>query len=503
MPGNAIVTPPTPHITKPEYAISNSDGVSARITHVMLKGSNYAEWSKGFRNGLGAKRKLGFVDGSLKRPAAGSEDLDDWITANCTVIAWIFNTIDPAIRSSISYRDTSVELWDDIRNRFSRGNDIQIYHLESEISDCKQKDGETIMDFYCRLKKLWDDVIDYDALPTCECSGCKCNISVKLRDRRETRQTRQFLMGLLPVYATARSSVLGITPLPSLDSVYSRMVQEEEVRTVTQDRSTAMAFAVHGGQGSGSKQGRPRLKCSHCKKPGHSEPHCWDKHGYPEGRGPRVSTDSDGGSSSSTAKVNSVHGEPSVDANHIRLNGKHPVLWIVDTGASTHVSGDIGLFEHAAAIRPLEVGLPNGSRLKATHKERVRINNDLLLHDVLYVPDFQCHLLSVSQLLSTQNFSIEFTNRNCVIQDPTLRTMIGEGDLVDGLYLLSMAPSTRVNVVKDNGDFELWHKRLGHPSSQAMELLPQVSSCKRNFDSQTCDICFRAKQTRSVFPFKQ
>ncbi|KAL9236936.1 hypothetical protein vseg_011547 [Gypsophila vaccaria] len=158
-----LVPASTPHITKPVYALSNSDGVLAKITHVVLKGSNYAEWAKDFRNGLGAKRKLGFVDGSFKKPAADSEDLDDWSTANYTVIAWIFNTIDPTIRSSISYRDTAVELWDDICTRFSRGNGIKVYQLESEISDCKQKDEESVMDFYGRLKKLWDDVNDYDA----------------------------------------------------------------------------------------------------------------------------------------------------------------------------------------------------------------------------------------------------------------------------------------------------------------------------------------------------
>ncbi|XP_074265466.1 uncharacterized protein LOC141587902 [Silene latifolia] len=205
----ALIPNPTPHITKPVYALSHSDGVSAKITHVVLTGSNYTEWAKGFRNGLGAKRKLGFVDGSLKRPAEESEDLDDWSIANYTVIAWIFNTIDPTIRPSISYRDTAVELWDDIRTRFSRGNGIKVYHLESEISDCKQRDDESVMEFYGRLKKLWDDVNDYDVLPTCDCTGCRCNISVQLRQRRETRQTRKFLMGLLPCYSTARSNILG------------------------------------------------------------------------------------------------------------------------------------------------------------------------------------------------------------------------------------------------------------------------------------------------------
>ncbi|KAL9236137.1 hypothetical protein vseg_010840 [Gypsophila vaccaria] len=155
MSGDSIIpTSSMPYITKPVYPFSNADGVSAKISHVMLKGRNYLEWAKGFRNGLGVNRKLGFIDGSLKKPPADSEDLDDWSMANYTVIAWIFNTIDPTVCSSISYRDTAVELWNDIRNCFSRGNGIKIYHLESEISDCKQKEEETMMNFYGRLKKF-------------------------------------------------------------------------------------------------------------------------------------------------------------------------------------------------------------------------------------------------------------------------------------------------------------------------------------------------------------
>ncbi|XP_074311541.1 uncharacterized protein LOC141647308 [Silene latifolia] len=309
----------TPHVIKPAYALSNSDGVSAKITHVALKGSNYAEWAKGIRIGLGAKRKLGFVDGTLKAPEADSEDFEDWSTANFTVIAWIFNTIDSTIRSSISYRDTAYELWNDIRNRFSRSNGIKVYQLESEISDCKQKDNESVMEFYGRIKKLWDDVIDYEELPSCNCNGRRCNISDKLRVYRETRQTRQFLMGLVPYFATARSNVLGLTPLPSLDIVYSRMVQEEEVRNATQDRTGAMAFAVQG-EGSNNRQGKPRVRCSHCTKPGHTEPNCWIKYGYPDGREPRSGA---GKGKNTTAQTNAVFGEPVVDANHVRLHGPY------------------------------------------------------------------------------------------------------------------------------------------------------------------------------------
>ena len=46
----------------------------------------------------------------------------------------------------------------------------------------------------------------------------------------------------------------------------------------------------------------------------------------------------------------------------------------------------------------------------------------------------------------------------------------------------------------------LWHRRLGHPSYKVLSTLPVLSSLKVNFEeSHSCHICFRAKQTRSVF----
>ncbi|CAH9079545.1 unnamed protein product [Cuscuta epithymum] len=46
---------------------------------------------------------------------------------------------------------------------------------------------------------------------------------------------------------------------------------------------------------------------------------------------------------------------------------------------------------------------------------------------------------------------------------------------------------------------ELWHQRLGHPSSQVIEKLAPVSGLKHT-RGLPCDVCFRAKQTRDSFP---
>jgi len=53
-----------------------------------------------------------------------------------------------------------------------------------------------------------------------------------------------------------------------------------------------------------------------------------------------------------------------------------------------------------------------------------------------------------------------------------------------------MSPS-QVNAVDARS---LWHRRLGHPSNEVLSLLPSSSK------GEICEICIRAKQTRTQFP---
>ncbi|XP_074303249.1 uncharacterized protein LOC141637697 [Silene latifolia] len=234
--------------------------MGAKITHVTLTGPNYEEWAKSFRVALGAKRKLGFIDGTLKQKPANPNEWDDWSAVNYSVIALIFNTIEARPRSSISYREIAFDLWEDIRLRFSVGNDIKIYQLQCDLADCKQKPGESIMDYYGRIKKLWDHVNNFDALPNCDCCS-KCNLSVVWRKRREADQVHRFLMGLESYYICycSFSNIVGVSPLPSMQVVYSHLVQEEEVRNVMQSRVdvvSPMACAVRDNNNGRQQQAK-------------------------------------------------------------------------------------------------------------------------------------------------------------------------------------------------------------------------------------------------------
>ncbi|CAH9075872.1 unnamed protein product, partial [Cuscuta epithymum] len=79
-------------------------------------------------------------------------------------------------------------------------------------------------------------------------------------------------------------------------------------------------------------------------------------------------------------------------------------------------------------------------------------------------------------------------------------TKIGVGEQLGGLFYLAMGEPVRINKAASLDSRSLWHARLGHPSPQVMDLLPQISDqLQHDQHSAPCDICHRAKQTRSNF----
>ena len=84
------------------YTLFSSDNPGSMITSVHLKGDNYNEWSMEMLNALRAKKKSGFIDGSLPHPAEGDENLEAWLSANLMIVGWIRTSIEPHVRSTIT-----------------------------------------------------------------------------------------------------------------------------------------------------------------------------------------------------------------------------------------------------------------------------------------------------------------------------------------------------------------------------------------------------------------
>ncbi|KAF7822484.1 retrovirus-related Pol polyprotein from transposon TNT 1-94 [Senna tora] len=286
------------HRTISPYDITSQDNPGLLITQVQLRGVNYDEWARSFRTALRARKKFGFIDGTITKPDEKSADLEDWWTINSLLVSWIRNNIEPGLRSTITHVEVARNLWNDIKNRFSITNGPRIQQLKSELTTCKQK-GQTIVDYYGQLKHLWDELENFEQLPTCKCGKCTCDLNSFFEKRREEDKVHLFFMGLdESMFGTIRSTILALEPLPDLNKVYSLLIQEERVQNITRGKDAGdvvadtMALATRV-RASGRE---PKPVCSHCKKIGHESRSCFALIGYPEWWGDRPRSDGKGSS---------------------------------------------------------------------------------------------------------------------------------------------------------------------------------------------------------------
>ncbi|KAH7564867.1 hypothetical protein JRO89_XS09G0048500 [Xanthoceras sorbifolium] len=251
-------------------------------------------------------------------------------------------------------------------------------------------------------------------------------LALEARRKREQGKLHDFLMGLnIDLYAQLRTNILSQDPLPSLDRAYQLVIQHERVRlakAVTDDKP-----AEHG----------------------HDKNNCYEIVGYPEGWSNRNKADEGAGRSRRQAG----RGRGSARANAAipddRLNGKFDMKsWIIDTGATHHVTGDLSWLFDTMVLFECPVGLPNGESVVATQSGSVGLSDKITLQNVLY--------------------------------DHT-RELIGTGVRRDGLYYFGGAEGDSVQHVSVHNaasTLELWHKRMGHPSEKVVKLLPPVSNLK-------------------------
>ncbi|XP_074313635.1 uncharacterized protein LOC141648822 [Silene latifolia] len=327
-------------------------------------------------------------------------------------------------------------MWAELEAQFDVVDGTKIHGLKTQLHNCKQIKGMDVTTYFGKLKTIWDSLVLHEPPFACTCGKCECGIAKAALQRLDNERLHQFFMGLdSSLYGHVRSQQFQLDPLPSLSRAYSVVLQQERLRDESApDVSEVTAFAVpNSSRPPVDWRERRQLFCSHCETKGHDLTSCFFKtNKFPPWWGDRPRTlegyrryrtnlnrsgsgtgSSVAGSSSASDKSNMAHVNALISGatahsllDSDRLSGM--CNWILDTGASNHVTESLSCLEDVQTIH----GRP----------------------------------------------------------DRSLRTTIGVGELRDGLYWIQAGKRHEVaNTLTTNGTYELWHRRMGHPSDSCQD----------------------------------
>lgn len=270
----------------------------------------------------------------------------------------------------------------------------------------------------------------------------------KFHTIRSSLTSRVPLPGLEEVYNIVRQEE---------DMVNNRSSNEERTDVTAFAVQMRPRSEVISEKFANSEKLQNKKLCTHCNRGGHSPENCFVLIGYPEwwGDRPRGKSNSNGSTSRGRGRfgpgfnggqprptyVNVVMTGPFPSSEHVNrvitdsdrdavsgltdeqwrgvvklLNAGRSdnksnahetqsgtcslfTSWILDTGASHHMTGNLELLSDMRSMSPVLIILADGNKRVAVSEGTVRLGSHLILKSVFYVKELESDLISVGQMM--------------------------------------------------------------------------------------------------------
>ncbi|GKA85651.1 ribonuclease H-like domain-containing protein [Tanacetum coccineum] len=293
-----------------------------------------------------------------------------------------------------------------------------IFSVIHKINGLKQ--GElSFPEYYYKLNSLWREFDTLTLLPTCTCAAHE-----EVLKHNQLIRLMQFLMGLNDVYQNIKSNILARDPLPDMKEAFNVVSREESHR------------GLHPGLGSGS-----RNKVNFFNINAEAQ---------------RGASTSSGSTSFETPftkdqmmKISSLINEKPSESANANI-----------AGANQHLTDSTKNMFNVTDISSLNltVGHPNGSLAKISAIGNLRLTANVVLFDVLVIPEYN---------------------------DLNLIKTVGTG-LSNSAFVCHASK-------------QLWHSRLDHRANQVLSILNKTIGLRYDKHISPCDICHKEKQTNEPF----
>ncbi|RVW26667.1 Transposon Ty3-I Gag-Pol polyprotein [Vitis vinifera] len=414
---------------------------SPMITSEKLVGSeNYRSWSASVELWFMGQ---GYEDHLVTQEADIPEvDRVQWRKIDAQLCSVLWQSVDPRILLHLQAYKTCFKFWTQAKGLYT--NDIQhLYKVASAIVHLSQQDLD-LSTYIGQIASLKEEFLT-----------------------------------VMPL--TPDVGILGSSSVPSLDDVFARLLRISSTQTLPSDSASDSSVLVSQTTSRGGRQCYMEDLLALPIWPSPLILRCLSLRAPPHLRHLRL-----------LLPPLPQPGNVSACLTHTSSLGP----WILDSGASDHLSGNKDFFSSITTTSDLPtVTLANGSQTVAKGIGLALPLPSLPLTSVLYTPECPFNLISISKITRTLNCSITFSDKFVTLQDRSTGKTIGIGRESQGLYHLTSDSSPAVCISTDAP--LLIHNRLGHPSlSKFQKMVPRFST----LSSLPCESCQLGKHTRVSFP---
>lgn len=308
---------------------------------------------------------------------------------------------------------------------------------------------------------------------------------------------------------------------PSYDSLVTALEVRPEgeltlgtVKSKLLDESTRRKELNNSNESSNDttvlKTMNKEIVCYFCKKRGHLKRDCVQYKEWKERKYGKNKNNNKNGKSNKGDKLNTVNKTESSDFL-FSLCSQNSDDWIIDSGATSHVTNNKQLFDEFNATQS-NVSVANGDKECVDGKGTCKIEmlnqsgiaSTAVLTDVLYAPQINGNMISVIKLMKN-GYSVHFKENICEIKQNDKQ--IAVADIVDDLFKIRQTDKMNAVVQNQHSNcIHYWHRIFGHRDPEAIKLMCSKNLIDINIADcgikQQCETCLLGKLSRLPFPKK-
>ncbi|RYA47095.1 hypothetical protein DD606_23800, partial [Enterobacter cloacae complex sp. GF14B] len=474
-----------------------------------LDGTNFPLWKKQIWHVLVQKKQIKPI--KLKGIKPEDMDEDEWSEMDELALSTIMLTLAESVYFNVADEMSAYQAWLKLSDLYEKQSAAsQVYWLK-KLVDLKMKEGTPMSNHLNEFNTIYSQL---------SAQGVKFDEPVRA----------MFLLITLPEsWDTFRTALSNSAPQDGLNiaGVEGSLLTEETNRK-TMDKGKGTALVVRGRtkekykggkrnqsrSTSRSAKGKSDIECYHCGKKGHMKRDCRE---WKAEKGKEKAEDH-GEKNKSSVKIQEINVTNTVAEDDSLVSGDIYFLkntmdsalltasdgnalsdWIIDSGASLHVSPNKEWFTSYVTTKD-HVRLGNGQTCEILGVGDVQLKfqngSSFTLKNVRHVPAITKSLISTG-LLDDAGYVTTFGQNMWKISKGSMT--VAHGVKSGGLYMIYVSNvSKNVINVTEQPNVSLWHSRLGHMSKKGMEILSR-SGYLPGFsfnDFEFCEHCLYGKQTQ-------